>query len=84
MLEALVRGTTNPAVLADLARGSLRTKLPALRQALAERFRAPHAFLVGQMLAHLDDLDEAIGPLNRRLEEVLAPVAEAVARLDTT
>jgi transposase len=83
MLEALVRGTTDPAVLADLARGSLRTKLPALRQALAGRFRAPHAFLVGQMLAHLDYLDEAIGTLNRRLEEVLAPVAEAVARLDT-
>jgi transposase len=83
MLEALVRGTTDPAVLADLARGSLRTKLPALRQALVGRFRAPHAFLVGQMLAHLDYLDEAIGTLNRRLEEVLAPVAEAVARLDT-
>ena len=32
MLEALVHGTTDPAVLADLARGSLRKKLPALRQ----------------------------------------------------
>ena len=39
--------------------------------------------LVGQMLAHLDYLDEAIGTLNRRLEEVLAPFAESVARLDT-
>ena len=35
MLEALVRGTTDPDVLADLARGKLRKKLPALRQALA-------------------------------------------------
>jgi hypothetical protein len=33
MLEALVAGTTDPAVLADLARGRLRAKLPALRQA---------------------------------------------------
>jgi transposase len=32
MLEALVHGTTDPAVLADLARGALRKKLPALRQ----------------------------------------------------
>lgn len=47
MLEALVHGTTDPAVLADLARGALRKKLPALRQALAGRFRAHHAFLVG-------------------------------------
>ena len=69
-------------MLAELARGKLRTKLPALRQALAGRFRAHHAFLVGQMLAHLDYLDEAIGTLSDRLEELLAPFAETVERLD--
>src|SRR5687768_5025130 len=37
MLTALVEGTTDPDVLADLARGRLRAKLPALRQALAGR-----------------------------------------------
>jgi transposase len=42
MLEALVAGTTNPDVLADLARGKLRQKLPALRQALLGHFRAHH------------------------------------------
>src|SRR5207244_2308013 len=41
MLEALVQGTTDPAMLAELARGRLRGKLPALRQALAGRFRGP-------------------------------------------
>ena len=60
MLDALVAGTTDPGVLADLARGRLRTKLPALRQALTGRFRAHHAFLVSQLLAHLDYLDEAL------------------------
>jgi transposase len=54
MLEALVQGTTDPAMLAELARGRLRGKLPALRQALAGRFRGHHAFLIGQLLAHLD------------------------------
>jgi transposase len=34
MLDALVSGTTDPVVLADLARGQLRKKLPALRAAL--------------------------------------------------
>jgi transposase len=38
MLDALVAGTTDPAVLADLARGKLRQKLPALREALEGRF----------------------------------------------
>jgi hypothetical protein len=43
MLEALMKGTTDPEVLANLARGKLRAKLPALRQALTGRFRTHHA-----------------------------------------
>jgi transposase len=83
MLTALARGTTDADVLADLARGRLRTKLPALRAALTGRFRDHHAFLVGQLLAHLDYLDEAIVTLSERVEEVLAPFAERLTRLDT-
>jgi len=40
MLDALVSGTKDPDVLADLARGQLRKKLPALREALEGRFDA--------------------------------------------
>jgi transposase len=83
MLEALVSGTTDAAVLADLARGRLRQKLPALRQALSGRFRSHHAFLVGQSLAHLEYLDESIAELSRRIEEQLRPFAEEVERLLT-
>src|SRR5437773_533729 len=81
MLEALVHGTTDPAVLADLARGKLRRKLPALREALAGHFRAHHGFLVGQLLAHLDFLDESLETLNGRIDELLAPFAETLDRL---
>jgi transposase len=83
MLEALVAGTTDPEVLADLARGALRKKLPALRQALQGRFRAHHAFLVTQLLAHLDYLDELIETVSAQVDVVIAPFAEEVARLDT-
>jgi len=83
MLEALVQGTTDPAMLAELARGRLRGKLPALRQALAGRFRGHHAFLIGQLLAHLDYLDEAIGILSGQVETVIAPFADALTRLDS-
>src|SRR5262245_19446685 len=83
MLAALVEGTTDPDVLAEFARGALRKKLPALRQALAGRFRAHHAFLVAHLLAHYDYLDEIIDTLSAQIDVVIAPFAEEVARLDT-
>jgi transposase len=83
MLEALVQCTTDPDVLADLACGRLRTKLPALRTALAGRFRPHHAFLVWQLLSHLDYLEEASNTVSARIAEALCPFAEAIVRLDT-
>lgn len=82
-LPALAEGTTDPAVLADLARGRLRGKLPALRAALTGRFRPHHAFIVGQLLAHLDYVDEAIGALSSEIESRLVPFADQVTRLDS-
>ena len=83
MLEALVQGTSDPAVLAELARGRMRAKLPALRQALVGHFRPHHAFLITQILSHLDHLEEAVATLSERIEAVLAPFADALQRLDT-
>src|SRR5438445_10396301 len=83
MLEALVRVTTDPEVLAELARGKLRAKLPALRQALRGRFRPHHAFPVSQLLAHLDYVDETITTLSERIGEAISPFAVELARLDT-
>ena len=83
MLTALAEGTTDPAVLAELARGQLRKKLPALRQALAGRFRPHHQFLLGRILAHLDYLDEAIAECSPRITDVLRPFAAVVDRLTT-
>jgi transposase len=75
MLDALVAGTTDPAVLAELARGHLRKKIPALKEALVGRFEAEHALVVGQILAHIDFLDEAIDRLSDAIEEQIAPFA---------
>lgn len=83
MLAALVAGTRDPAVLADLARGKLRQKLPALRQALAGRFGDHHGLLVGQILAKLDFLDEAVAQVSAEIDRVIAPFAQQVALLDT-
>jgi transposase len=83
MLAALVEGDRDPAALAELAKGALRRKLPLLRQALAGRFSAHHALLVGEILAKLDYLDEAIGRLSAEIERLIAPFAWATELLDT-
>ena len=64
MLGALVEGTRDPTVLAELAKGQLRKKLPALREALEGRFRGHHALLVGELLAHIEYLEDAIERLS--------------------
>jgi len=81
MLDALCRGTTDPELLAELARGRLRQKLPALREALEGRFDALHAVLIGAILAHLDFLDEQIERLSEAIEEQLRPFQPAVELL---
>ena len=73
MLDALVAGTTDPELLAELARGKLRKKIPALREALEGRFEPLHALLIGAILAHLDFLDEQIDLLSNAIEEQIAP-----------
>jgi transposase len=81
MLSALVAGTTDPHVLAELAKGKLRTKLPALRAALTGRFTGHHALIVGEILAKLDYLDEAIGRLTAEIATVIAPFESQVELL---
>jgi transposase len=81
MLDALVSGTRDPELLADLAQGKLRKKIPALREALVGRFADHHALIIGHILAHIDYLDEAIERLSDAIEERLRPFAPAVELL---
>jgi transposase len=83
ILKALVAGERDPQLLAELAKGKLRKKLPQLRQALRGRFGDHHALLVGLALDHLEHLEAAIARLDARVEEVTAPFAVARDRLDT-
>jgi transposase len=83
MLDALVAGTTDPEVLAELAKGRLRAKLPALREALEGRFDQLHAVWIGAILNHLDFLDEQIQSLTETIGEQIAPFEKAVELLCT-
>jgi transposase len=83
MLSALCEGSADAEALADLAKGRLRAKLPALREALEGRFRGHHALLVSHVLAHLDFLDETIAALSEEIEERLCPFERELALLET-
>src|SRR3989475_2315414 len=73
MLAALCGGNNDPSALAELARGKLRAKLPALRAALQGRFSAHHALLLSHLLSHIDYLDGSIDSLSAEIEERLDP-----------
>ena len=66
MLKALIAGERDPEVLAELAKGRLRNKIPELRQALHGRFEDHHALLVRLALEHVEHLEAAIAQLDGR------------------
>ena len=83
MLMALISGTHDPQVLAELARGRLRAKIPLLRRALEGRFVSHHRLIVEKILAKLDFLDETIEDLSAEIDRLIAPFAAEVELLDT-
>jgi transposase len=84
MLEALLAGVTEPEQLAGLAKARMRSKIPQLREALANRFDvAHHGIMAAQLLGHIDALDAAIQTLDERVELALAPHARVVELLCT-
>jgi transposase len=83
MLDALVAGTTDSTVLADLARRQMRQKIPQLREALQGHFDAHHRLWIGSILRHIDFLDEQIEQLSAAIEEQIRPFWPAVELICT-
>jgi transposase len=82
MLRAMVDGQRDPKVLAELARTSMRRKIPQLREALTGHFNDHHAFICATMLRRIDALAADIAELDVRIEQMIAPFAQAVDKLD--
>lgn len=83
MVEMLISGETDPVVLAELAKGRMRPKIPALVEALEGRWVAHHSTVARQILAHIDFLDDTIETLSAEIVERVVPF-EAAAELLTT
>jgi transposase len=82
MLEALIAGQHDPAVLAELARGKMRAKTGILRDALTGHFRDHHGYLLRMMCDRVDALTAQIDQLTAKIDEAIAPFARQVAQLD--
>ena len=70
MLAALVAGERDPEVLAELAKGKLRKKIPELRQALRGRFKGHHALLIGLSLEHTAHLEATVARLDGHVDQL--------------
>jgi len=91
MLKALVAGERDPEVLAEMAKGVLRKKIPELREALHGRFRDHHALMIGMVLEHAEYLEASIARIDDQVDRLFAtstseagvPFVEARDRLAT-
>ncbi len=79
MIEALIAGTRDPAVLAQMAKGRMRAKIPALEEALSGHFGDHHATVCRQIIDHIDFLDRSIAALTTEVTARLVPFEAAVA-----
>lgn len=73
MLAALIAGQDDPGVLAEMAKGAMRRKIPALREALDGHFGHHHAAIAGEIADHVADLDARIERLSVEIAEQASP-----------
>jgi transposase len=83
MLAALIAGEDDAAVIADMARGRMRPKIPALTQALTGNFGEHHSFLCRLHLTRIDELSATIEELSSRIDAEMRPFARQIELLVT-
>ena len=78
MLEALIDGVRDAERLAQMAKASMRPKIPMLRLALKGWFSTHHGLMTRLHLDHIDQLTSSIRELDSEIDKVTAPVDEQV------
>jgi transposase len=83
MLRAIAAGERSPRVLAEMARGVMRRKLAALREALdCSLFTQEHAFVLSMMLDNIDRCTRQVAVLDEKIAVMCEPYARQLAQLD--
>jgi transposase len=82
MLEAMANGVKDPQVLAELARGRLRSKRTALEEALRGLVGPHQQMLLRSQLRNIDFLETEIARVDHEVIERMRPFEDAIKRLD--
>jgi transposase len=77
MIEALIDGERRGAVLAELAKGKMRAKIPDLSMALEGRFGDHHALMCRLHLDHIDHLEAMTARLDAQIGQMMEPFRAA-------
>jgi transposase len=80
---ALIAGQQDSTVLAEMAKGFLRNKIPQLKMALEGRVNDHHRFLPNEMLDDLRHIESKMGKGEAEIERHLRPFQDEVQRLCT-
>lgn len=83
ILDALVKGVTDPAALADLANSRLKVSRKDLIEALRGQVKPHHSFLLKLHLDQIDALDKSVREVEARLGDALLPFRDLVGLLTT-
>lgn len=83
MIEAIISGTEDPQILAELAKNKLRNKRNDLVRALHGLIGSHQKLMLEAQLKHIDFLDERITKLDEEVASRMEPFEKEIERLDT-
>ncbi len=83
IIDAMLEGVDDVAVLAGLAKGSLRNKKPALMRAVGGRLSGVCKFILRELLAQLDETQHHIDKIDAQISALLEPHVDEIELLKT-
>lgn len=83
MLGAMIDGERDPLVLAEMAKGRMRSKIPDLAQALEGNFDEHHAQMARAILGRLDLVEQLLADLDAVIAAKCEPWAHQIELLQT-
>ena len=83
IIEAIIEGQTNPDILCQLAKGSLKTKIDQLHKALNGRITKHHIFMIKMILDSINHINKQIAQLEAQMEQIISNYQQDIELLQT-